>query len=40
LSVSAGAAPSDPDTTFTIEQLMEEADAELYKEKKRKKLSQ
>ncbi len=37
LSVSAGAAPCDPDTTFTIEQLMEEADAELYKEKKRKK---
>lgn len=37
LSVSAGAAPCDPNTTFTIEQLMEEADAELYKEKKRKK---
>lgn len=36
LSVSAGAAPCDPDSTFTIEQLMEEADAELYKEKKRK----
>lgn len=37
LSVSAGAAPCDPNTTFTIEQLMEEADAELYKDKKRKK---
>jgi len=36
LSVSSGAAPCNPDTTFTIEQLMEEADAELYKEKKRK----
>ena len=39
LSISAGAAPCDPDTTFTIEQLMEEADAELYKEKKRKSAS-
>jgi diguanylate cyclase (GGDEF)-like protein len=37
LSVSAGAAPCDPDSKFTIEQLMEEADAELYKEKTRKK---
>ena len=37
LSVSAGAAPCNPDSKFTIEQLMEEADAELYKEKKRKK---
>lgn len=37
LSVSAGAAACDPDTVLTIEQLMEEADAELYKEKKRKK---
>ena len=37
LSVSAGAAPFDPDAKFTIEQLMEEADAELYKEKKRKR---
>ena len=37
LSVSAGAAPCNPETTMSIEQLMEEADAELYKEKKRKK---
>jgi diguanylate cyclase (GGDEF)-like protein len=37
LSVSAGAVPCDSDTKFTIEQLMKEADAELYKEKKRKK---
>ena len=37
LSVSAGAAPCNPDTKFAIEQLMEEADAELYKDKKRKK---
>ncbi len=37
LSVSAGAAPFDPDAKFTIEQLMEEADAELYKEKKKKR---
>ncbi len=37
LSVSAGAAPCDPDSTFTIEQVMEEADDELYKEKKRKR---
>ena len=39
LSVSAGAAPCDPNATFNIEQLMEEADAELYKEKKRKSAS-
>ncbi len=37
LAFSAGAAPCDPDTTLSIEQMMEEADAELYKEKKKKK---
>lgn len=37
LSVSAGAAPCDPDMKFTLEQLMEEADAELYKVKREKK---
>lgn len=37
LSVSAGAAPCISESTYTIDQLMEEADAELYKEKKKKK---
>ena len=37
LSFSSGAVPFDPDSKFTIEQLMEKADAELYKEKNRKK---
>lgn len=37
LSVSAGAAPCDTEKKFTIEQLMEEADGELYEEKKRKR---
>ncbi|MBN1295013.1 MAG: GGDEF domain-containing protein, partial [Candidatus Latescibacteria bacterium] len=37
LSVSSGTAPSNTEFGFTLEQLMHEADSELYIEKKRKK---
>ncbi|MBN2509254.1 MAG: GGDEF domain-containing protein, partial [Spirochaetales bacterium] len=37
LSVSTGAAPYKPDSKFTLDELLEEADAQLYKMKKKKK---
>jgi diguanylate cyclase (GGDEF)-like protein len=38
LAVSSGAAPSRREDDFSLEQLMAEADSELYKDKKRKKV--